>query len=79
MTEQLRITDIVPDIIPPPEMWSCMKTCRHMGEEMSHFPGTNMPRCDYGFNCDKLHGGQVSKVIDNVWHTWCRYYEEARP
>lgn len=76
--EQMRITDIAPGIIPPPEMWRCMKSCRHCGEEMSLFPGTNTPRCDYGFNRDQKHGGMVSKLINNVWHTWCKYYEEVR-
>ena len=76
IAQQLRITDIVPDVIPPPEMWRCMKTCRHCGEEMSHFPGTNIPRCDYGYNRDHLHGGMYEKIIDNVVHFWCKYYEE---
>jgi len=75
---QLRITDIVPDAIPPPEVWDCMKTCRHADEITDCFPGTKRKRCLYGI----MHAGTggkdwYSKVIDNIWHTWCRFYEEA--
>ena len=77
MTEQLRINDIMPGTIPPPTMWKCMKTCAHVGKEMSRFPGTNTPRCDYGYNRDHLHGGMYEKIVDNRVYFYCNYYEEV--
>lgn len=77
-TVQLRFNDIQPQIIHP-EMWECMKTCAHAGEITDHFPGTNRVRCLYGISKDRCSGNDMfSKLIDNRWYCWCKYYEEAR-
>lgn len=75
---QMILSDFSDDLALRPPMWDCMKTCAHMGEEVSRFPGTNTPRCDYGYNRDHLHGGMVEKLINNRCFFWCKYYEEAR-
>ena len=82
MTEQLRMTDIVPGMIPPPLLWDCMKTCKHAHESPhnDHFPGTTIERCNYGSDQAEGRNGRYmeSKIINNIWYCWCKYYEEAR-
>ena len=79
MEQQLRITDIMPDLIPPPEVWDCMKSCRHAREFVGHFPGSARERCEYGIMQDGVSGNDMyQKTINNIVHIWCKYYEEAR-
>lgn len=76
---QISILDLEPDIMPKPELWECMKSCVHVGEIMDHFPGTDKPRCLYGIMKADTGGKDIiGKVIDNIWHCWCKYYE-AKP
>jgi hypothetical protein len=79
MTEQLRMTDIVPGMIPPPEVWDCMETCAHAYEYVGHFPGSTRPRCEYGIMQVGVSGEDMyQKTINNTVHVYCRFYEEAR-
>lgn len=75
---QLRITDIVPDILPPPPLWECMNTCAHAGEVTDFFPGTTRKRCKYGMMRDGCSGRDLyEKVRDNIVKVYCKYYEEG--
>ena len=67
--EQLSIFSLYPKAVPTPELWECMKTCKHCGEHMTVFPGTDIPRCNYGpFQPGIGTSGTdlYSKVINNI-------------
>ena len=76
--EQVTIFELYPKAVPVPALWECMKTCKNCGIYMSHFPGTDKPRCDYGINQPGIgtSGKDLySKLIDNCWHIYCKFYE----
>lgn len=81
MTEhQISMFEIIEDLDPVPELWECMKTCKHADEYVDLFPGTNIKRCNYGlFQHGIGTSGKdlVSKFINDVWHCWCIYYERT--
>jgi hypothetical protein len=64
-----------------PEMWSCMKTCANFTDDLGNglkdtfFDGS--PRCCIEFHTGEGLSGKhmKSKVIDNIWHTWCIHYK----
>ena len=62
-----------------PQMWACMKTCRHMGKYVDHFP-TGGVRCMYGVHMDGTSGRDMFSETDakGLVHFFCRYYEERR-
>lgn len=76
MMEQIAIVDILDKKDKSsaiPEVWSCMESCAVFTDKFpqggrDHFPGTKTPRCIYAADEWK------SKLIDNVWHTWCMKY-----
>lgn len=83
MSEQMSFLDIAEkeDIDKlTPEMWSCMKTCANFTDE---FPDgekdtflDDSPRCTYGLlNCGTSGKDMRSKVINNMWHVWCKFYK----
>ena len=84
MPEQLSLLDIAnkEDIDKlTPEMWDCMKSCANFTNK---FPGggrdyffDGSPRCTYAFHCGYGTSGKDmrNKVIDNMWHTWCKLYK----
>lgn len=67
-----------------PECWECYKTCTHFtntfpdGSKDYFLYPRRSPRCCYhllikGYGTS---GKDIkSKVIDNVWHSWCVLYE----
>lgn len=83
MSEQMSFLDIAEkeDIDKlTPEMWSCMKTCANFtntfpdGSKDTFFDGS--PRCIYGLLKCGTSGKQIrSKVINNLWHVWCKFYK----
>lgn len=76
MDGQLTVFDIFPDSCPQPELWECMQTCAHCGEDMDFFPGTNDPRCAYGIKRAGTSGDSMRLVegADRV-HFFCKYYK----
>lgn len=77
MAEQITIYDILAKkerIKIQPEIWSCVKSCANFtnirpdgSRDYFPIPG-RVPRCvnlDFG----------ESKVIENLWHTWCKNYK----
>ena len=67
--------ELVPEAEPTPELWDCMKTCKHALE----YPGkfwNGEPRCDYGLAKCGTSGKNVrQEVWNNTVHFWCVYYE----
>lgn len=78
MTEQLSIFDTFPEAIRQedvPEMWECMKTCARANIYTDLFPISGGKRCLYGLQMDGTSGKHmITKIKDNVWHCWCKYY-----
>lgn len=73
MTGQMTIFDFQGNVTLAPEMWDCMKSCEHAGENMDKFPGTNVDRCLYGiFLGNDMISEQDAK---GKVHFWCRYYK----
>lgn len=75
---QLSLYDIVSDkdkLAMTPEVWGCMKTCANFTNIdkdgiRDYFPSTGSPRCVHSHRSKNWK----SKVIDNLWHTWCLNY-----
>ena len=76
MEGQIDLFEAFPKIMQKevPELWDCMKTCARANIHTDHFPETNEKRCLYGWDRE---GGKfmISKLIDNTWHTRCKYYK----
>lgn len=86
MSEQVSLLDIVKSKNDrhtlTPEVWSCIKTCKNFTNVLpqggrDYFPGTKEPRCTYAYHRSFGTSGQEweSKIINNVWHTWCVLYQ----
>ena len=62
----------------PPELWECMRTCKHAGEITGTFP-TGEKRCEYGEYQDGngTSGNDHYQKVDSrsVVHFYCKYYE----
>ena len=77
---QISMFEMIEDLDPVPELWECMKTCRHADEYTDLFPDTNIKRCNYGFYQPGIGtSGKdiVQKVINNTWHAWCIFYDRS--
>ena len=79
MSNQLSFFDIVDEkdkLTLTPEVWKCMETCANFTNIdrygiPDYFPGPgNHPRCVHAHRSKNWK----SKVINNVWHTWCLNY-----
>lgn len=76
--DQLDIFSLYPELAPTPELWDCMKTCKNCGIYMSRFPGTDIPRCDYGLHQPGIGvsgADMYQKVVDNIVHIYCKFYQ----
>ena len=77
---QMTFADIVPEL--QPQWTDCFKTCKNFSNDLpgggkDYFmdwgrgvPDKRYPRCVIG-----MHAKMKSKLIDNLWHTWCPHYE----
>lgn len=75
MTGQMSIYDFGTD---PPEVWDCMKTCKHANEYTDTFPASNKKRCRYGAfqpGIGTTGNDWYEKVVDDLCHFYCKFYE----
>ena len=85
MCEQLSFNDIVTDKKErrklTPEVWTCTETCANFTNirkdgTADYFPERGGKRCVTPFEQSgtKMDGWE-SKLINNTWHTWCKFYK----
>lgn len=55
-----------------------MESCVLAHEYVGHFPGSTRPRCEYGIMKVGVSGADMyQKIINNIVHVYCRFYEEV--
>ena len=76
--DQMTLNDIFPDIVDPPKVWECMKTCANFKVyEPDEFP-MGGERCTYGLHKDGCTGKDwYQKVVNNEVSFYCRYYKKG--
>lgn len=61
----------------PPQVWDCMKTCRHADEHVGQFPlGGKL--CEYGQHQPGIGTSGLDlyeRIKDNVVTFYCKFYE----
>ena len=88
MKGQLSLLDIVKETKDKdtltPEWVDCFKSCKNFtntfsdGSKDTFYDGS--PRCIYGMKMCGTSGKDLkSKSIDNMWHTWCKFYKPKDP
>ena len=83
MGEQVSLFDLTTDKKErrkiTPEVWTCTETCANFTNirkdgTADYFPERGGKRCVTPFEQgDKDYWD--TKLINNVWHTWCKYYK----